>query len=563
MKKVYLGQFSLVVLVFFSLISFGQGTESSSTTESLPTCPYPQVLSGALPGGLSWVTGQVAILWNGNEFIMFGRESTTIVAQKVFADGTLDGYATTIAVSNGGGDVVACSTSYGYEVAYCHYDYSSSKVVIMAVALNPSLSVIKSPVQVSFYGTTPTANCSNPSIACNQSYGSCIVWEDSRNGNSDIYATRLNASGDVSSADIQITTNTSNQQTPNCIYNQNIFLFVWTDYRSTTSSIYGRTMYANDNSLNPEKSFVSTSGNCTKPVLASAANRYAIAWVDDKDGNTEIYIQLFNSNQSPVIAPVRVTNDSHDSADPRLLWTGAEFDLFWRDSQPLSLFDFWFQAFDEDLVPKSSNILKITFGQDPARRADVQFASKGFLISYTPGGIAGPNAYTVLGCNYSGSTPTCPQNTLAYSITGTQATISWLPSSDSNLDLAYYRVFRNNTLVAKTINNYYTDTGLSTNTTYNYAVRAVNAAGNESSYCDSTSSVYVKTNASLTLMVNKSDPNAHLFWTDAGLNNYNIYRGTSPQVLSLVGSTSGQSADDPNVLMDSNNYFYTVDDPCQ
>ncbi len=563
MKNGYLGQFLFVVLLFFSLISFGQEAESSSTTESLPFCSYPQVLSGALPGGLSWVTGQVAILWNGNEFVVFGKDYGNVVAQKVFADGTLDGYATTVALAIGGGDVVACQTSYGYEVAYCCYDDSANKVVIMAVALDPSLSVIKPPVQVSFYGITPTADCSNPSIAYSQSYGCCIAWEDSRNGNSDIYATRLNGIGDVSSADIQITANTSNQQKPNCIYNQNFFWFVWTDYRTGTSSIYGRIMLASNNSLNPEKSFVSTSGNCTTPVLASAANRCALAWVDDKDGNSEIYVQLFNSSQSPVATPVRVTNNSQYSTDPRLLWTGAEFELFFRDSQPSGLFDIWFQAFDEDLVPKTSNIIKVTFGQDQLRKADVQFASKGFLISYLPGAFAGPNAYTVLGCNYAGTPPTCPENTIAYSITGTQATISWLPSIDNYLDLAYYKVYRNNTVVAKTVNNYFTDTGLSTNTTYNYAVRAVNAAGNETSSCGSTASVYVKTNASLTLMVNKSDPNAHLFWTDVGLNNYNVYRGTSPQVLSLVGSTSGQSADDPNVLLDTNTYFYTVDDPGQ
>ncbi len=82
--------------------------------------------------------------------------------------------------------------------------------------------------------------------------------------------------------------------------------------------------------------------------------------------------------------------------------------------------------------------------------------------------------------------------------------------------------------------------------------------------CGTANSVYVKTNATLTLIVNKQDPNAVLSWTDAQpLNSYNVFRGTSPQVMQQIGATSGTSFSDPNVLKDSVLYFYTVDDPGQ
>jgi hypothetical protein len=54
-----------------------------------------------------------------------------------------------------------------------------------------------------------------------------------------------------------------------------------------------------------------------------------------------------------------------------------------------------------------------------------------------------------------------------------------------------------------------------------------------------------------------------LNWNDAGLNNYNIFRGTSPNVMSLIGATPSLTAPDPNVLINGNSYFYTVDDPGQ
>jgi len=89
----------------------------------------------------------------------------------------------------------------------------------------------------------------------------------------------------------------------------------------------------------------------------------------------------------------------------------------------------------------------------------------------------------------------------------------------------------------------------------------VNASDLQTSGCGSTSSLYVKTNASLVLKLNKDDPNAQLWWNAIDLNNYNVFRGTSPQVMRQIGSTGGCQFDDPNVLTDNVLYFYSVDEP--
>ena len=154
----------------------------------------------------------------------------------------------------------------------------------------------------------------------------------------------------------------------------------------------------------------------------------------------------------------------------------------------------------------------------------------------------------------------------AYGITGSSATISWQASNDPYADIAYYAVYRNNSLIGKTAGTYFDDTGLSLSTTYNYLVDAVNASDLTSSGCGYSNSLYVKTNATLTLMLNKSDPNAVLSWSDPSgetLASYNVYRGTSPQVLQQVASSSDGTYSDPNALADNVLYFYSVDDPGQ
>ncbi len=65
------------------------------------------------------------------------------------------------------------------------------------------------------------------------------------------------------------------------------------------------------------------------------------------------------------------------------------------------------------------------------------------------------------------------------------------------------------------------------------------------------------------LTVDKSSPNALLTWTDSAgqpLSSYDVYRGTSPRVMSQVGTGSWTYTDD-NALTNNVLYFYSVDPP--
>lgn len=64
-------------------------------------------------------------------------------------------------------------------------------------------------------------------------------------------------------------------------------------------------------------------------------------------------------------------------------------------------------------------------------------------------------------------------------------------------------------------------------------------------------------------MVDKIDPNARLEWNNKGLNNYNVFKGTSPHTMRLIGNTSGITLEDSNVLHYNVTYYYTIDEPGQ
>ncbi len=73
--------------------------------------------------------------------------------------------------------------------------------------------------------------------------------------------------------------------------------------------------------------------------------------------------------------------------------------------------------------------------------------------------------------------PSIPSGLAATPVSASQITLAWQPSTD-NVKVAGYYLFRNGVEIASTASTTYTDYGLATSTTYTYAVKAYDAAGN-------------------------------------------------------------------------------------
>jgi len=75
--------------------------------------------------------------------------------------------------------------------------------------------------------------------------------------------------------------------------------------------------------------------------------------------------------------------------------------------------------------------------------------------------------------------PSTPAGLSSSNVTASGATISWTASTD-NVGVTGYQVLRNGTVVGSPTTTSFTDSGLTASTTYNYTVRALDAAGNQS-----------------------------------------------------------------------------------
>jgi chitodextrinase len=87
--------------------------------------------------------------------------------------------------------------------------------------------------------------------------------------------------------------------------------------------------------------------------------------------------------------------------------------------------------------------------------------------------------------------PSTPANLVGSNISSSQATLNWDAASD-NVAVTGYQVLRNGTAIATTSTPSYTDTSLSASTSYQYTVKAYDAAGN---YSAASTSLTINTTA--------------------------------------------------------------------
>ncbi len=555
----------VAIIVFLLLSAFAFScTALPPHPEYWPVCGSPQNIAPMqeIGGSAGWYRSSVA--WNGKSFAIVWIDCPSICTlhfRKFFSDGTPAGaeivlstlsceYAPKI-VWNGSGYAVAWAASVG------------SERNIYFLRLDAGGNIITGPIQMSTAVLPLTSAHGHPDMAWSGS-GYCVTWSDGRNGTRDIFATLLDANGSILYHDIPVCEEVLEQERPRIAWSPAIggsYQIVWMDGRSGTDfQIWGDLLSPEGwTNGNIQLTNLPAGENAYYPVVAAMSAGIGLVWNDSRDsGSLEIYFARISNSGTKVGVDVRVTNDTGNSILPSITWTGAEFGVFWRDNRSGNG-EIWFQRISSSgaLLGGNTQVTSTSMGMDTP---DAAFAKYGYLATST---IYGGLNFTIpWGCSADVTPPSCPESPMAYSITGTTATISWLPSVEDFTDIAYYILYRNNTEIAKTSDNFYADSGLSLGTTYKYDLRAVNAAGLTTTGCTSAS-MYLKTNSTLTLKLDKSDPDAHLYWNDEGMNSYNIFRGTSPQVMNLIGSTGECSADDANVILDNINYFYTVDDPGQ
>ena len=142
------------------------------------------------------------------------------------------------------------------------------------------------------------------SIISDGSGGAIIVWQDARNGNSDIYAQRVNAAGEDlwTSNGVAVCTATDDQSFPAAVGDGSGGVIVaWSDERSANYDIYAQKIDSSGNAkwgINGVPLCAGQSSSTFRiPWTRSDGSGGAIVtWYDNRNGDYDIYAQRVNSN---------------------------------------------------------------------------------------------------------------------------------------------------------------------------------------------------------------------------------------------------------------------------
>ena len=189
-----------------------------------------------------------------------------------------------------------------------------------------------------------TANGSQnfPQLISDGVGGAIITWEDGRNGDVNIYAQKINSSGDTQwiANGTAICTANGSQNFPQLVSDGvNSTIITWQDSRTGGNDIYAQKVnYSGAIQWIANGTIIcnATGDQLVPQLINDGANNTIITWQDSRDGVDDIYIQKVNpSGETQWIANGTVIcNATGDQIVPQLISNGVNNTIItWQDSR--------------------------------------------------------------------------------------------------------------------------------------------------------------------------------------------------------------------------------------
>ena len=229
---------------------------------------------------------------------------------------------------------------------------------------NLRLNSITSPMVDDFLvnDDSGSSNQLYPTIAVDSSCNFTISWEDSRNGNRDIYFQRYSASGIPLGPNVKANDDTGSrwQEFPSVSANAaGDLVLTWNDTRDVTWDIYFQRYASDGTPINSNIKVNSTTvGWRWRPEITSdKSGNYTITWYSDYNGDNDIFAQRYDTSGSPLSPNFRVDDDTGTTRQsyPSIKSTGTGgFIITWTDHRYGDP-DIYAQRYDSASTPLGSN----------------------------------------------------------------------------------------------------------------------------------------------------------------------------------------------------------------
>ena len=181
--------------------------------------------------------------------------------------------------------------------------------------------------------TNNTSVSLDPSVAVSGSVVN-VVWEDQRDGNREIYYKRSTDAGVSWGADVRLTNNSSNSYTPSVAVSGSVMHVVWEDTRDGISEIYYKPSTDAGVSWGADTRLTNDTAMSEYPSVTVSGSVVHVVWDDHRDGiNGEIYYKRSIDAGVSWGADMRLTNNTNLSVFSSVAVSGSVVHVVWRDER--------------------------------------------------------------------------------------------------------------------------------------------------------------------------------------------------------------------------------------
>ncbi len=312
----------------------------------------------------SFVFPRIALLFLFPFQILFAQVPSKAINENIMMNQLVTDFPVNENVGASHQDIPAIASNGASSIVMAWRDYRNAYEDIYAQRYNGG-----NPVGVNFKVNDDIgfSRQDAPAVGIDVNGNFIIVWQDLRNGNWDIYAQRYSTDGSKQGVNFKINDDLGNfsQITPAIATTPaGGFVVAWRDTRNGNPDIYIQRYDNNGNTQGNNARVDDDPGTNEQkePTIATdGSGNFVVGWLDKRNSNSDIYLQLYTNDGSKLGANLKVNDDTgvepqyHPSIS--MNFNGA-FILVWTDERNGDD-DIYGQRFDNTGTRKASNF-KIT-----------------------------------------------------------------------------------------------------------------------------------------------------------------------------------------------------------
>jgi RHS repeat-associated protein len=178
----------------------------------------------------------------------------------------------------------------------------------------------------------------NPDVIVGSDGTSYAVWQDSRNGNADIYFSKLTAGGSAWSANVKVSDDpgTTAQTSPRIgIDGAGNLTVIWLDARTSPAQLRVSRQTAGSNTWSASTQLTDAAARPTgTPTLSERPDGSAwVAWTDTRIANTDIWGSQYTGGAWTTSTKQSDDPGAFAQSNPTLAYSTAELARAWRDDR--------------------------------------------------------------------------------------------------------------------------------------------------------------------------------------------------------------------------------------